>query len=298
MKKKNLLSIRDLDKQEIEYIFEIAELGDRIFDKYENLLRKKVLCSLFFQPSTRTQFSFQSSFIKLGGSCMACTDIEQTRSGKTYCEPLDDMARMLNNYCDMIVIRSSHQNDVELLAKGADIPVVSAGSGIHEHPTQALIDIFAIKKLCQGIDNNHILIIGTPPQRTINSLLLGLSMWDNIIVSILCQKETFVSNSYSKINNIAINYVHSWEEIISSNKYRDVSVIYVAEILAKTYDAEKFNLSEKLIKQMKNNPVILSPLPRTAQLPQNIDSIESARYYYQAKQGAYIRAALYVYYFI
>lgn len=295
---KKLISIMDLKKEEIEEIFKLADLGENIFRIYDNLLNHKILCSIFLQPSTRTQFSFQSSFIRLGGNCMSINDIENTRSGCTYHEPFDDMARMLNNYCDIIVMRSANKDDINLFLQGSQIPIISAGSGCDEHPTQALIDLYTIKKTFKQIDGINILIIGTPNQRTINSLLLGLSMWDNIIVNILCENDIFLPNYIIKnIRNINLKYYHSWKEFFSFKSYEDIVAIYVTEIKYVQNSNEIFNLSNTILCKFTKVPIILCPLPRTEQLPRSIDNVQSARYYFQAKQGIYIRAGLFVKYF-
>lgn len=296
--KKNLLSIMDLKKDEIEEIFKLADLGEDIFREYDNLLDKKILCSIFLQPSTRTQFSFQSSFIRLGGHCMSITDIENTRSGCTYHEPLDDMARMLNNYCDIIVMRSSKTDDINLFLQGCEKTIISAGSGYYEHPTQALIDLYTINRIFKQIDGINILIIGTPNQRTINSLLLGLSLWDNIVVNILCENDMTLPNHIAKsIGNIYLRYYHSWDELLSSRFYKDIVAVYVTEIKSIQKSKDCFNLTDEIMLKFTNSPIILSPLPRTDQLPKSIDSFQSARYYFQAKQGIYVRAGLFVKYF-
>lgn len=296
--KRNLISIKDISKVEICNLFELAEYGDAIFQEYDNLLNKKVLGSLFFQPSTRTQFSFQSSFIRLGGNCITSTDIEQTRSGQTYHEPLDDMAEMLSNYCDIIVMRTSEPNDLKLLCKGSKIPIISAGAGKEEHPTQALIDLFTIKRILHTIDSITILIIGSPAQRTVNSLLLGLSLWNNVNVVIMCEKgEVILSDVQRNILNLTINYVHSWDELFSYDSYQELSVIYVTEIVGANTKNQKYVLNEVNYNNLRNNPIILSPLPRTRELPKEIDCIPFSQYFFQAKQGIYIRAALFVQYF-
>ncbi len=294
----NLISIRDISKEEIHIVFELAERGDDIFREYDNFLNKKVLGLLFFQPSTRTQFSFQSSFLKLGGNCITSFDIEQTRSGQTYCEPLDDMAEMLSNYCDIVVMRTSVPDDLKLLCKGSRIPIISAGAGKEEHPTQALIDLFTIKRVLGTIDSISILIIGSPTQRTVNSLLLGLSLWNNVKVIIMCEEgERVIPAIQEAIQNLTINYVHSWNELLSHNSYREFSAIYVTEIVGANNQNNKYTLSLSNYSNFKNHPIILSPLPRTRELPKSIDIIPSSQYFFQAKQGMYIRASLFVQYF-
>lgn len=296
--KGNLISVKDINKEEINTLFELAEHGEEIFREYNNLLNNKILALLFFQPSTRTQFSFQSSFLKLGGNCITSIDIEHTRSGQTYHEPLDDMAKMLNNYCNIIVLRTSVPNDLNLLCKCSEVPVISAGAGKEEHPTQALIDLFTISKLLNTIDSISILIIGSPTQRTVNSLLRGLSLWNDVKVVIMCEDGASILPEIQKdTSNLIIDYVHSWTELLSREAYREFSVIYVTEVKKTNEFEQKYILSTDNYNKFKNHPIILSPLPRTRELPKAIDNIPFSQYFFQAKQGIYIRSALFIQYF-
>lgn len=300
MLNKSLISITDLNREEINSIFDLASKGKTIFSKYNNALKGKILGSIFFQSSTRTQFSFQSAFIRLGGNYIGCTDINQIRCGTPYFESMDDFAKILNYYCDIVVMRTQYTSEAYAFHKNLNIPFISAGNGTYEHPTQALTDLFIINKLFKNIDGQKILIIGTPRQRTINSLLLGLNMWENINIYFLCQDGIdLLPDIKNKINNIKVSFFYSWDALFDSGILSTISTIYIGEILYKNSQEYDYILTKQILDTKFSKYVqILSPLPRTTELSMCVDSHNGAKYFLQAQLGLYIRASLYLHYFI
>lgn len=300
MKKSNLVSINDIGKSDILEIFKLADYSDRLFSEFNSSLSGNVLGTFFFQSSTRTQFSFQSAFVKLGGSYIGCSDINSIRCSYPYFEAMDDFAKIISNYCDIIVMRSGNEDEMNSFINSATIPVISAGCGRLEHPTQALIDLYSINQFIGSISNNNILIIGTPNQRTINSLLLGLNMWANIEVLILCQEGGSLRSSIeSKLTNITVNIFTSWDKLIDSNKLSTVSIIYVGEIYNESPTTNQYILNKKILSEhFSKDVIVLSPLPRTNELSKDIDSHAGAKYFLQARMGMYVRAGLFIKYFI
>lgn len=300
--KKDLISILDITKEEMKNIFSMAALKKDIFNKYHQFLQNKMMASLFLQPSTRTQLSFQSAFVKLGGTYIGFSDINMSRSGPPYYEPLDDMGRIVSNYCDIIVMRTINAINTSDLVSGATVPVISAGSGNIEHPTQALTDIFTITdRIGSDLSNLNILIIGTPRQRTLNSLLLGLSNWNNIYIHILCQSGVYVSDFVEqKISNrINITYYASSRLFFESTQSKNIDIIYMDKIFNETNQYNEFYISEQnLYQDFRNDILILHPLPRTKELPKTFDKHPGAIYFDQALNGLYLRAALFLYYFL
>lgn len=298
MIKHDLISILDLSFEEIESIFSVASLGNEIFTEYKNALEGKVLGSLFFQPSTRTQFSLQSAFVRLGGNYIGCNNIDQTRSGPPYYETVDELGAMISNYCDLIIMRTIDALQTDLIVQGATIPVISAGSGNVEHPTQALTDLFTLQKVIGNLTNNKILIVGTPRQRTINSFIKGISQWTGNEFYIICQQGITVDNTIIDSNiNSHIHYFDSWESIFESGIGNDISVIYIDKIFYETHKHNRFVIEEDEFKQHFNkNVTILHPLPRTNELSKYMDMLPGAQYFNQAKYGLYVRASLYLHY--
>ena len=300
MREQNLISLLDMGKDDISELFEYASYGQELLIKYNSILKGYILGSLFFQPSTRTQFSFQSAFLRLGGNYIQCSNASQIRCGPPYYESMSDFGKIISNYCDIAVIRTSNEQDMYDFADSVSIPVISAGNGNTEHPTQAIIDLFTIYKLFGKIDSQNILIIGNPTRRAINSLMLGLNMWSNIHVSILCEEGVELNlNIKNQTKNLVIDIYHSWDELIEQQCLTDITIIYVGEIVHRSYMPGKYTLTiQKLEKYFSKYVQILSPLPRTEELSKCIDRYSGAQYFLQAKLGLYVRASLYLKYFI
>lgn len=293
---KRLISISDISKNNINSLFQVANKGEKIFSSYANILVNKVLGSLFFQPSTRTQLSFQSSFVRLGGNYIGFSDINESRSGPPYYEPLDDLGTIISLYCDIVVMRTIEQNKMSEIIKTISVPIISAGSGNIEHPTQALTDYFTIQRCNGDISNNNILIIGTPRQRTINSFLIGLNNWDNINIFILCQDGIHVSTYVTeKLTKHSIRYFDSIDQLFDSGVVNNISILYMDKIFYETERHNRFVLSEKQWAMFPKDMIILHPLPRTQELPKFVDKMPQANYFFQAQNGLFLRSALYMY---
>lgn len=286
----------------MEELFSVAQSKDRMFEEFSNALSGKILASLFLQPSTRTQLSFQSAFLKLGGKTIGFSDINHSRSGPPYYEPLDDMGRIVSNYCDIVVMRTINAVYTDDFINGATIPVISAGSGNIEHPTQALTDLFTLTDfLGSNLSGINILIIGTPRQRTINSLLLGLSNWENIHVHILCQDGVLLMESITKkfINDIDVSYYPSFANFLDCDISHEINVIYMDKIFNETYFYNEFVITqEQLNNHFASDTIVLHPLPRTKELPKYFDEYPGSRYFLQANNGLYVRGALFLSYFM
>lgn len=291
----NLISILDISKAEMEELFRKANKRHEIFTLYANALKDKILGSLFFQPSTRTQLSFQSSFVRLGGNYIGFSDINESRSGPPYFESLDDMGIIVSLYCDIIVMRTIDQNKMSDIIQTASVPIISAGSGNVEHPTQALTDYLTIQKCHGDISNNNILIIGTPRQRTINSFLIGLNNWDNIHINILCQEGIQIS-SYVKqrMTKHPIYYWSSIDQMLDSGVIDSISVLYMDKIFYETECNNNFVFKEEHWEKFPKDMSILHPLPRTNELPKYIDKTPQAKYFFQAENGLFLRSVLFL----
>lgn len=292
---KNLISILDITTSQQQDLFDLAYKENKLFKEFRNSLEDKVLGSLFFQPSTRTQFSFQSAFVRSGGEYIGCTDIGQTRSGPPYFEPLCDMGRIISNYCDVIVMRTIDDLQTIQLAEGTQVPLISAGSGNVEHPTQALTDLYTIKGIYGSLTDYDILIIGTPRQRTINSFIKGLSAWGKNRFHILCQSGVELSENVNQnMGSSTVIYYHNWDEFFESGISKSISIIYIDKFFYETHRHNQFVPDEYEFKShFSKETIILHPLPRTSELPNFIDNLPGASYFKQAKNGLYVRAALF-----
>lgn len=212
---------------------------------------------------------------------------------------MDDFAKIISNYCDIIVMRSDNEEEMRQFIESAEVPVISAGCGKQEHPTQAILDLYTINKLLGRVSNISLLIIGTPNQRTINSLLLGLNLWENIEVLILCQEgDTIKENIKKQLNNVSVQLFSSWDDLINSGKLLHINIVYVGEIYYDICPVNHYMLNDHILKNyFSPNVIILSPLPRTNELSKEIDYQRGAKYFWQAKKGLNIRAGIYLKYF-
>lgn len=300
MLKNNLISIFDLSKEQQNLLFDLSDQGNSLFSEYSHVLDDKVLGTFFFQPSTRTQFSFQSAFVRLGGHYIGCSDINSTRSGSPYFEPICDMGTILSNYCDIIVMRTIDDLQTTQLVQGACIPIISAGSGNIEHPTQALTDFYTIHKYFGVLTGHEILIIGTPRQRTINSFIKGMSAWGKNNFHILCQSGIEVPTDVKEnLGESRISYYHTWDSIWEHGISQKISIVYIDKIFNETHRSTDFiPIKSDFVSHINPDSLILHPLPRTAELPTFMDNLPGARYFLQAKNGLYIRAALFLQYLV
>ncbi len=298
--KNNLISILDLSKNQQNELFNLADKGNLLFSEYRHVLDDKVLGTFFFQPSTRTQFSFQSAFVRLGGHYIGCSDINNTRSGPPYFESICDMGTIVSNYCDIIVMRTIDDLQTIQMVQGACVPIISAGSGNIEHPTQALTDLYTIRKNFGALTGHEILIIGTPRQRTINSFIKGMSIWGKNNFHILCQSGIEVPDEVKdNIGESTIRYYHTWNSIWENSIANKISIIYIDKIFNETHFRMDFvPLKNDFISNINPNALILHPLPRTAELPSFIDNLNGAHYFIQARNGLYIRTALFLQYLV
>lgn len=296
----NLISILDLSPEQQAKLFEIADYGERLFSEYRHALDDKVLGSLFFQPSTRTQFSFQSSFVRLGGQYIGCSDINETRSGAPYYEPICDMGTVISSYCDIIVMRTIDDLQTEQLVQGVSVPLISAGSGNVEHPTQALTDLYTIRQSFGCLTNHEILIVGTPRQRTINSFIKGMSAWGENHFHILCQDGIEVPAAVKEnLQTSKIAYYHTWDEVWEADIANKITLVYIDKIFNETHRRADFIPAEQdFLSHISSDTIILHPLPRTAELPYFMDSLRGASYFRQAKNGLYVRSALFLQYLL
>jgi len=261
----------------------------------------KILISAFYEPSTRTRLSFESAWHRLGGDIMSITDRATTGIAKG--ESLSDVAEMLNNYGDLVVLRESNNNSIYEMLKTLRIPIVNAGNGTDEHPTQALADIYAISKWRPALLNSRVPadakvklgIIGVPKtMRTVRSLLYLLSMFPNSFheVVVICQdKEVFDATQaeYLATTGLNIRVTENMEKELP-----ELDIVYINSIawIGDSYEkfGEDYRLSNK--SPLKQNSIILHPLARGEELATDLDDTKHNWYFAQARSAVFIRMAL------
>ena len=293
---KNIISVRDLDKQKLELIFDATDkIIDMSQDKRREIARGKTLGYLFFEPSTRTRLSFESAIALLGGTSLGIADATSSSIHKG--ETLGDTVKVISSYCDVLVLRHSLDGSSRFAAEISNKPVINAGSGTEEHPTQTIQDLFTIKKEKKKIDGLKIGIVGDLKYgRTVYSLLYGLRNYDVDVHLISPESLRIRSDSTYDIKKEL-----SYTESTSIDEYiDDLDVLYVTRIQKERFPDEEeyakvkgiYVIGSDMVKKMKDDAIILHPLPRIDEISTDVDNTKQAKYFEQAEYGKYTRAAL------
>jgi aspartate carbamoyltransferase catalytic subunit len=294
--KKNIISVRDLDKQKLELIFDATDkIIDMSQDKRREIARGKTLGYLFFEPSTRTRLSFESAIALLGGTSLGIADATSSSIHKG--ETLGDTVKVISSYCDVLVLRHSLDGSSRFAAEISNKPVINAGSGTEEHPTQTIQDLFTIKKEKKKIDGLKIGIVGDLKYgRTVYSLLYGLRNYDVDLHLISPESLRIRSDSTYDIKNEL-----SYTESSNIDEYiEDLDVLYVTRIQKERFPDEEeyakvkgsYVIGSDMVKKMKDDAIILHPLPRIDEISADVDNTKHAKYFEQVEYGKYTRAAL------
>jgi aspartate carbamoyltransferase catalytic subunit len=294
-KGRDIISIEDFSREEINYILNRSQSMEPLAVKGSDMLKGKILASLFFEPSTRTRLSFEAAMLKLGGSTIGFADAEiaSVRKG----ENLADTVRTVENYADIIALRHPLEGAAKLAAEFSKVPILNAGSGAEEHPTQALMDLYTIQKDKGRIDGLNIALVGDLRYgRTVHSLACALSLY-NI-------KLHLISPESLRMRHGVIRSIHNkisiFEDTNLENVIPQIDVLYVTRIqkerfpdpaeYAKVKGIYKIDL--KTLKNAKKDMIILHPLPRIDEIATEVDSKPQARYFQQVWNGIVVRMAL------
>ena len=292
----DIISIRDLSKDDLEKIFaKTNEIMEMPPEKRREMARGKTLGYLFFEPSTRTRLSFQSAMALIGGTSFGIADA--TSSSVQKGESLADTVRIMAGYTDAIVLRHSLDGSSKFAAEVSDKPLINAGSGTEEHPTQAIQDLYTIKKELGKIDGKNIGIVGDLKYgRTVYSLLYGLSNYDVKVHLISPESLKVRSDSIYKLKeNLSFTESENLDEYIE-----DLDVLYVTRIQKERFPDEEeyvkvkgsYVIGQDVVNKMKDDAILLHPLPRIDEISTDVDSAKQAKYFKQAEYGKFTRAAI------
>ena len=296
-KLKNIISIKDFDREDIEYILDEAEKLEDIAKSKEisEELKGKILGLLFFEPSTRTKISFDTSMKRLGGQTIGFENSESSSVSKG--ESIADTAKMFEGYSDALVIRHEMEGVSKFISDIVDIPVINAGDGAGQHPTQTLLDLYTIKKEIGEIDNLNIALIGDLKYgRTVHSLSNALSLFNNVKVYLVSPPELKMPQEIlHDINKTNITYIEasSIEEVID-----DVDVLYVTRIQKERFadidDYLKIKGAYIVNKKMLEGKdcIVMHPLPRIDEIDTDIDNTKYNKYFIQAFNAVPVRMAI------
>ena len=293
---KDIISIKDFGKEQLERIFAST---DRIMQLNPSerleICRGRTLGYLFYEPSTRTRLSFDAAMASVGGSSLGIADISSSSAQKG--ESLADTVKIMSIYSDILVLRHPLDGSSRFAAEISDKPVINGGSGTEEHPTQAIQDLFTIKKEKGRIDGLKIGIIGDLKYgRTVYSLLYGLGNYDVDVRLISPESLRIRSDSVYEIKK-KLDFA---ESASIEDHIDDLDVLYVTRIQKERFQDEEEYLKVKgsyvvgldLLKQMKGDSIIMHPLPRLDEISPDVDNTKNARYFKQAEYGMHARAAL------
>ena len=293
---KSIISVRDLDKQKLESIFDATnKIIDMGGDQRREIARGKTLGYLFFEPSTRTRLSFEAAMALLGGTSIGIADVLSSSIHKG--ETLGDTVKIISSYCDVLALRHSLDGSSRFAAEASNKPVINAGSGTEEHPTQTIQDLFTIRKEKKKIDGLKIGIVGDLKYgRTVYSLLYGLSNYD-VDVHLISPESLRIRSDSTYVIKKELSYT---ESTTLDDYIDDLDVLYVTRIQKERFpDEEEYaNVKDSyvigldMIKKMKDDAIILHPLPRVDEISTDVDKTKQAKYFEQAEYGKYTRAAL------
>ncbi len=296
MEKHNFVTIADLSREEIMHLIEMAQE----FEKHPNreLLKGKVVATLFFEPSTRTQLSFQTAANRLGARVIGFSDAKTSSTTKG--ETLKDTILMVSNYADVIAMRHYIEGAAQYASEVAPIPIVNAGDGAHEHPSQCLLDLYSIYKTQGTLDNLNIYLVGDLKYgRTVHSLITAMRHF-NPTFHFVAPKELAMPNEYKlycKEHDINFQEHTAFNEKVIA----DADIIYMTRVQKERfsdlmeYERVKnvYILKNDMLDNVKENMKILHPLPRVNEIAYEVDDNPHAYYIQQAQNGLYAREAIF-----
>lgn len=293
--KQNLVTIANLSKEKIEYLIEMAQE----FEKHPNrkILDGKVVATLFFEPSTRTRLSFETAANRLGARVIGFTDPKVTSSTKG--ETLKDTIMMVSNYADVIVMRHYLEGAARYASEVAPVPVINAGDGANQHPTQTMLDLYSIFKTQGTLENLNIYMVGDLKYgRTVHSLLMAMRHF-NPTFHFIAPKELAMPEEYKeycRLNNI--KYVETEE--FDEKTISDADILYMTRVQRERFTdlmeyervKDVYILNASMLKSARENMKILHPLPRVNEIAYDVDNDPHAYYFEQAHNGLFAREAV------
>jgi aspartate carbamoyltransferase catalytic subunit len=294
MKNRSLVSINDLSKDEIFDLLDLAEEFEK--NPIQNIMASKVVATLFFEPSTRTRLSFESAVNRLGGRVIGFSEAANTSVSKG--ESLKDTILTVANYSDLIVMRHPIEGSARFAAEVSPVPIVNAGDGANQHPTQTLLDLYSIRKTQGTLNNLNIFLVGDLKYgRTVHSLLQAMSQF-GATFTFVAPKELQMPAEYKmQLDNLGLKYT---EQTDLNENLDKADIIYMTRVQKERFsdpmEYEKvknvYVLRNKMLENTKSNMRVLHPLPRVNEIHTDVDSNSKAYYFPQALNGVFTRMAI------
>ena len=294
IKNRSLVSITDYSKEEILRILDIAEGFEE--NQRQKILSDYVVATLFFEPSTRTRLSFESAVQYLGGGIIgfASADVSSVKKG----ESLKDTILTVSNYSDLIVMRNPMDGSARYASEVSPVPIINAGDGANQHPTQCLLDLYSIRKTQGTLDNLHIAMVGDLKYgRTVHSLVQALSLFNTTFHFVSPESLKMPSSVKTWVKKAGLEY-HQYTEFKEVIPIADI--LYMTRIQGERFpdplEYEKvknaYILDNAMLENSKDNLKVLHPLPRVNEITEDVDDNPKAYYFQQAQNGVYVRQAL------
>ncbi len=292
-KGRDVITMREFDRKDID---EVHRRADAYYDvakhkKQLDVLRGKVMASLFFEPSTRTQMSFDTAMERLGGERIGFNDPQRSSIFKG--ETIADTMKMMEEYADVVVMRHPNEGAARIAAEASSVPIISGGDGTNQHPTQALLDTYTIRRLKKKIDGLTVLLLGDLRYgRTIKSLAMALSNYD--------VKLQLYSPPQLKLAPFVVDEVRKRIRVeeLSSMDFSRADVIYATRVQKERFPDEEearkyaYVIDAEKMKSAKRDAILMHPLPRVGEIAPEIDGDARAAYFEQAFNGVPVRMAL------
>ncbi|CUP04664.1 aspartate carbamoyltransferase [Clostridium sp. NSJ-49] len=298
MMNKHLINPMDFTIEELNEIFELAHRIISNPEEYSHVCEGKILATLFYEPSTRTKFSFEAAMMRLGGKILGFSEPNSSSAAKG--ETLADTIKMVSIYSDIIAMRHPKEGSAKVASMYSSVPVINAGDGGHQHPTQTLTDLLTIKTLKGRLDNHVIGICGDLKYgRTVQSLITAMSRYKNIKFVLISPKELgipqYIREEVLNKNNIEFREVEKIEDVIE-----ELDILYMTRIQKERFFNEdeymrlkdSYILDAEKMKLAKEDMIIMHPLPRVNEIDVEVDKDKRAAYFKQAEFGMYVRMAL------
>ncbi len=294
MKNRSLVSIDDLSKEEILRVLDLAEGFEK--NPNQRILDGKVIATLFFEPSTRTRLSFESAVNRLGGRIIGFSEASSTSVSKG--ESLKDTILTVANYSDLIVMRHPIEGSARYASEVSRVPIINAGDGANQHPTQTLLDLYSIRKTQGKLDDLKIVMVGDLKYgRTVHSLLMAMSQF-NASFTFISPKELQMPLEYKLyLDSVGLKYTESSD---LADNIKDADIIYMTRVQRERFsdplEYEKvknvYVLRNEMLQETKPNMKVLHPLPRVNEIHTDVDDNPKAYYFPQALNGVFTRMAI------
>ncbi len=296
MERRNFVNIQNLSKDDILYLIEMAQE----FEKHPNreLLKGKVIATLFYEPSTRTRLSFETAANRLGARVIGFTDAKVSSVSKG--ETLKDTILMVSNYADAIVMRHYIEGAAQYASEVAPVSIINAGDGAHQHPSQCLLDLYTIAQTQGTLNNLNIYLVGDLKYgRTVHSLIMAMRHF-NPTFHFIAPKELAMPQEY-KLYCQQHNIKYEEHTSFTEETIADADILYMTRVQKERFSdlmeyervKNSYILKNDMLSNVKDNMKILHPLPRVNEISYDVDTNPHAYYIQQAKNGLYAREAIY-----